>query len=124
MQACNAIMSDFLGAKKAYFVVPVYQRNYDWLDGNCRQLFFDIEKIIETGEEHFIGTVVFKASSIHERALIDGQQRLTSCTLLLKALRDETEDEKLKEVVRVLDLGEQAILYSEVKSQDCFLGLL
>ena len=99
MQACNAIMSDFLGAKKAYFVVPVYQRNYDWLDGNCRQLFFDIEKIIETGEEHFIGTVVFKASSIHERALIDGQQRLTSCTLLLKALRDETNDEKLKEEI-------------------------
>ena len=38
--------------------------------------------------------------------------------------RELTGDEKLKEVVRVLDLGEQAILYSEVKSQDCFLGLL
>jgi hypothetical protein len=99
MQACNAIISDFLGAKKAYFVVPVYQRNYDWLDGNCRQLFFDIEKIIETGEEHFIGTVVFKASSAHERALIDGQQRLSSCTLLLKALRDETDNEDLKQEI-------------------------
>jgi uncharacterized protein with ParB-like and HNH nuclease domain len=99
MQACNAIISDFLGAKKAYFVVPVYQRNYDWLDGNCRQLFFDIEKIIETGEEHFIGTVVFKSANSHERELIDGQQRLTSCTLLLKALRDETDDEKLKEEI-------------------------
>lgn len=80
MQAYNASMADFLGAKKAFFVVPVYQRNYDWLDSNCRQLFFDIEKTIETGEEHFIGTVVFKASTSHERSLIDGQQRITSCT--------------------------------------------
>lgn len=99
MQAYNASMADFLGAKKAFFVVPVYQRNYDWLDSNCRQLFADIVKIIETGEEHFIGTVVFKASSSHERELIDGQQRLTSCTLLLKALRDETDDEKLKQEI-------------------------
>lgn len=99
MQAYNASMADFLGAKKAFFVVPVYQRNYDWLDSNCRQLFFDIEKTIETGEEHFIGTVVFKASTSHERSLIDGQQRITSCTLLLKALRDATEDEKLKEEI-------------------------
>ena len=38
--------------------------------------------------------------------------------------RELTGDEKLQEVVRVLDWGEQAILYSEVKSQDCFLGLL
>ena len=38
--------------------------------------------------------------------------------------RELTGDEKLQEVVWVLDLGEQAILYSEVKSQDCFLGLL
>ena len=99
MQAYNASMADFLGAKKAFFVVPVYQRNYDWLDSNCRQLFSDIEKIIETGEEHFIGTVVFKSANSHERELIDGQQRLTSCTLLLKALRDETEDENLKQEI-------------------------
>ena len=99
MQAYNASMADFLGAKKAFFVVPVYQRNYDWLDSNCRQLFSDIVKIIETGEEHFIGTVVFKSANSHERELIDGQQRLTSCTLLLKALRDATEDENLKQEI-------------------------
>lgn len=80
MQAYNTSMAEFLGAKKALFVVPVYQRNYDWLDANCRQLFKDIIKVIKTGEEHFLGTVVFKMYSMHERSLIDGQQRVTSLT--------------------------------------------
>lgn len=96
MQVYNTSMAEFLGANKTLFVVPVYQRNYDWLDANCRQLFRDIEKVIETGEEHFLGTVVFKTYSSHERSLIDGQQRVSSSMLLLKALRDVTSDEELK----------------------------
>lgn len=96
MQVYNTSMAEFLGANKTLFVVPVYQRNYDWLDANCRQLFRDIEKVIETGEEHFLGTVVFKTYSSHERSLVDGQQRTISSTLLLKALRDVTSDEELK----------------------------
>lgn len=78
MQVHNTSMAEFLGSNKTLFVVPVYQRNYDWLDANCRQLFDDIIRVAETQEEHFIGTVVFKTYSSHERSLIDGQQRITS----------------------------------------------
>ena len=75
---------------------------------------------------HFFQDLV--ESGIFYAALYQGQ---TDCLFEEEAwdafpnrYRELTGDEKLKEVVRVLDLGEQAILYSEVKSQDCFLGLL
>ena len=93
MQAHNNDMQNFLGAPRTIFVVPVYQRNYDWQNDNCKQLFHDIVGVIDSGNEHFLGTICFKVYSSHERSIIDGQQRLTSITLLLKAMYDFDDDE-------------------------------
>lgn len=93
MQAHNNNIEEFLGAPKTVFVVPVYQRNYDWKDENCVQLFNDIIGVVKTGREHFLGTICFKVYNSHERSIIDGQQRLTSITLMLKALYDFDTDE-------------------------------
>lgn len=100
MQAHNNTIEEYLGAPKTVFVVPVYQRNYDWKEGNCRQLFNDIIGIVQSGKEHFLGTICFKVSSSHERSLIDGQQRLTSITLMLKAMHDFDDNEDIKEEIR------------------------
>lgn len=100
MQAHNSSIEEFMSAHRTVFVVPVYQRNYDWLDGNCDQLFQDILRVIESGKEHFLGTICFKAYSSHEKSIIDGQQRLTSITLLLKALHDLVEEKSLKEEIQ------------------------
>jgi len=94
MQAHNNNIEEFLGAPKTVFVVPVYQRNYDWQNENCKQLFHDIIGIVESGQEHFLGTICFKVYSSHERSIIDGQQRLTSITLMLKAIYDFDKDEE------------------------------
>lgn len=96
MQAHNNNIEEFLGAPKTVFVVPVYQRNYDWLSDNCKQLFNDIVNVIESGREHFLGTICFKVTSSHERSIIDGQQRLTSITLMLKAIYDFDQDEEIR----------------------------
>ncbi len=96
MQAHNNDIQQFLGAPKTVFVVPVYQRNYDWKSDNCEQLFRDIVGIVQTGNEHFLGTICFKVHSSHERAIIDGQQRLTSIILMLKAIFDYDEDEEIR----------------------------
>ena len=100
MQAHNNTIEEFLGALKTVFVVPVYQRNYDWKDENCKQLFQDIHKVIHTGQEHFLGTICFKVYNSRERAIIDGQQRLTSLTLMLKALYDADNDEDIRDEIR------------------------
>lgn len=97
MKAYNSNIPSFLGIPKTVFVVPVFQRNYDWKEENCRQLFIDIENVVRTGNEHFLGTICFKATNSRERLLIDGQQRLTSISLLLKTIYDFDSSE----VVRV-----------------------
>ncbi|RKU92821.1 DUF262 and DUF1524 domain-containing protein [Helicobacter pylori] len=82
------------------FVIPIYQRLYSWEKEQCKQLWDDI---IKTGgndqiEGHFIGSIVFVHDGIYttnynELLIIDGQQRLTTITLLLIALRDHLNDE-------------------------------
>lgn len=99
MQAHNSNIEEYMSVPKTIFVVPVYQRNYDWKEANCKQLFYDICKVINTKNEHFLGTICFKSYNSHERSIIDGQQRLTSITLLLKALYDITDDDELKDEI-------------------------
>jgi uncharacterized protein with ParB-like and HNH nuclease domain/predicted transport protein len=77
------------------FVIPVFQRDYSWKDGHCEQLWNDIVRVgLEPQSAgHFIGSVVYipsgdTAAGFTRWLLIDGQQRLTTVTLLLLALRD------------------------------------
>ena len=77
------------GADKR-FVIPVYQRNYDWKKENCKQLYDDLVKITKAGRKsHFFGSIVsvFNPDGHHEEFLvIDGQQRLTTVSLLFLAM--------------------------------------
>lgn len=93
-------MEEFLGTPKALFVVPVYQRNYAWQSEQCVRLFDDIVGVVESGVPHFLGTVCFKVEDDRKRFLVDGQQRLISMSLLLKAMHDlETDDAVKSEIM-------------------------
>jgi uncharacterized protein with ParB-like and HNH nuclease domain/predicted transport protein len=94
MNAQDLPLSQLLdGAKQ--FIVPIFQRDYSWGTKHCQQLWTDI---IRAGSDptvgaHFLGSVVYIAAEDNQAAipqwlLIDGQQRLTTVTLLLAALRD------------------------------------
>lgn len=92
------LIKDFIGENKVLFKIPVYQRNYDWAESNCIRLLDDIKHILDSGPKakHFLGTIVFMASkdngfSLSEYIIIDGQQRLTTMMLFLKALCDLAE---------------------------------
>ena len=100
MQAHNNRIQDFLGLAKTVFVVPVYQRNYDWKDEQCQKLFDDILNVVKTNQEHFLGTICYKMYDSRERAVIDGQQRITSITLLLKAICDFVHDEDIRSDIK------------------------
>ena len=80
------------------FIIPVFQRDYSWTEAECDQLWRDILQIASdtTDREHFLGSVVYistgnTAASFARWLLIDGQQRVTTLTLLLAALRDHIE---------------------------------
>ncbi|GAA9845524.1 DUF262 and DUF1524 domain-containing protein [Helicobacter pylori] len=86
------------------FVIPIYQRVYSWGKEQCEQLWDDIIKIggNDKMNGHFIGSILYvQVDTTHSSPLliIDGQQRLTTITLLLTALRDHLNDEvKRKEI--------------------------
>ena len=79
------------GADKR-FIIPVYQRNYDWKRENCEQLYDDLKKVVrENRPSHFFGSIVYASEGNGAGTdcnIIDGQQRLTTVTLLLLAMRD------------------------------------
>ena len=92
MKGSEAKMTGFMeGADKRY-VIPVYQRKYDWKYENCHQLYDDLKKIVTDGRNsHFFGSIVSAVvpdGSKIEYHIIDGQQRLTTITLLLLAIRN------------------------------------
>jgi uncharacterized protein with ParB-like and HNH nuclease domain len=77
----------FISAGNATFVIPVYQRNYDWKKENCKQLFDDLVSVVkEEKSTHFFGSIVSYSHSRDEVVLIDGQQRITTVSLILIAM--------------------------------------
>ncbi len=93
MKATEAKFLSFL-QKSPQFVIPIYQRTYSWTERECRQLWDDI---IHTGNNdailaHFVGSIVYIEKSLYHVSsqspllVIDGQQRLTTVTLILEAL--------------------------------------
>lgn len=106
MKANETKIEDFLASNKTQFIIPVYQRNYDWTTAQCKQLLDDI---LEVGynrnmSAHFIGSIVYvhddvyTSSRIKELTIIDGQQRLTTITLIyiaLYKLAKKLDDESL-----------------------------
>lgn len=105
MKADNLSFLEFIGASKRTFYIPVYQRNYDWKRLQCITLFNDIENIARNQQvdNHFLGTIVYiegdSNANFRQFIVIDGQQRLTTIMLLLKAVLDSTDNEELKQEI-------------------------
>ena len=82
------------------FNIPLYQRTYSWTEKQCKQLWEDIVKTAENEsiKGHFIGSIVYiekglyQVSSVPQLLVIDGQQRITTLSLLLAALGNALEE--------------------------------
>lgn len=109
------ILNEVISGMKLQFCIPVYQRNYTWNEKNCERLFDDIENLTnDKSITHFIGSFVYKFvkfedTQYNQYILIDGQQRLTTLTLILKALHDYLKQ-----------LGEE---YEDIRNEinECYL---
>ena len=94
MKANEIKAEDFLSSNKTQFIIPVYQRNYAWSRIQCKQLLDDIWEAGANNKinAHFIGGIVYvhddvyTSSRIKELTIIDGQQRLTTLTLVYLAI--------------------------------------
>ncbi|GAA8725877.1 DUF262 and DUF1524 domain-containing protein [Helicobacter pylori] len=99
----TTLLNFIKGNQKNQLVIPIYQRLYSWEKEQCKQLWDDIIKIggNDKMDGHFIGFILYVLDGIthsnNTLLIIDGQQRLTTITLLLTALRDHWSD-KRKEI--------------------------
>ena len=78
------------------FIIPVYQRAYSWKKENCVQLMKDLKDVCEYNyDSHFFGSIVYVSQNngaCDEYIIIDGQQRITTVSLLLLAIRNYIKD--------------------------------
>lgn len=112
MKANELQIINFLQSPNVQFVIPVYQRNYDWKNTECKELLNDIISVeTEDRGTHFIGSIVFihdgtySTSEVKELVIIDGQQRLTTINILYVALyRFAKENNKFQDSERLYNM--------------------
>lgn len=113
------------------FIVPIYQRTYSWTNKQCKQLWRDIITIAEKDvkKPHFIGSIVYidmgmPVGKPQQLLLIDGQQRLTTLSLLLCALARYIKDNNLEDKLSANKIINYFLLNNEEKDNDRYKLLL
>ena len=104
MKASETNVLSFIGGLDKVFIIPPFQRNYEWSKKQCEELFHDIENAYYKKKTHYLGNVVYyfgenNGAEFQELILVDGQQRISTIVLLLCAIRDCEKDSDFKEKV-------------------------
>ena len=101
MEVFKKAFSEFMKFPDTQFVIPIYQRNYAWEKSHCAQLFEDVLSAAEA-DDHFVGSIVDvieRTDSTQRLVIIDGQQRVTTVSLIYlavaNALLDQNERQKI-----------------------------
>ncbi len=126
MKATQSTVNDFFALTGTIFSIPVYQRNYTWEEKNCEKLLQDIVSILQNKKTHFMGSITYilhliddekSLRQLQEFVIIDGQQRITTIMLLLKAIETKIPNEEVKkEIDGLLNLTGQRLLLKPIKS--------
>ena len=119
-------ITEFLSNQKIQFVVPIYQRNYDWKIAQCEELLSDIFDAEKNNATHFMGSIVYIHEGIHsfkevrELVIIDGQQRLTTINILYVALYRFAKENNMPQKEEIYNVF---LTNQYVKDQSCKLKL-
>ncbi|GAA9964225.1 DUF262 domain-containing protein [Helicobacter pylori] len=126
MKATQSTINDFFALTGTIFSIPVYQRNYTWEEENCEKLLQDIVGISQNKKTHFMGSITYilhliddekSLRKLQEFVIIDGQQRVTTFMLLLKAIKTKIQNEGIKkEIDNLLNLSGQRLRLKPIKS--------
>lgn len=130
MKAGETTLQKLMGGA-IQFIVPIYQRTYSWTFKQCNQLWKDVIQITNNEEEmvHFIGSVVYidlgtPKGRPQQLLLIDGQQRLTTLSLLLCALSRYIEKNRLEHIINPNKIKNYFLLNNEESGNDKYKILL
>lgn len=98
MRAQEQTVLNLIGGLDKVFIIPPFQRNYEWTFEQCDELFNDILNAHLTKKTHYLGNIVYyegknSGASYNEYILVDGQQRVTTILILLCAIRDTVDND-------------------------------
>lgn len=127
MRGTALALQQIWGSQRNQLHIPVYQRNYAWKIENCNQLFADLQKLKDSGRStHFFGSIVTAPGATStDSIIIDGQQRLTTTSLLLLAAVKAVKDHKMEIAdERLINLVESTILRADFGYHPSKLKLL
>lgn len=122
------LLLKFLDGSDNRYIIPVYQRNYDWKQKQCEQLYNDLIQIIKKDRNtHFFGSVVTSAASKGGKSdylVIDGQQRITTISILFTAMVNLMKSGVIvPDDVRLAEKIEKKFLVDEYQTEDRKLRL-
>ena len=102
MKGYETYLRQFIDGSNMQLIIPVDQRNYNWSTANCDKLLSDLETLFSSKKEgHFFGSMVTTlATDIYSRVVVDGQQRVTTVSLLILAAIKSVHDGIDVEAVR------------------------
>ena len=86
MEIMQMALLDFIGQPNMHFEIPKFQRAYSWTDDQCDELWRDVFRAQRAGRTHFIGTLICYEAAPGVLHVVDGQQRLTTLSIILVAL--------------------------------------
>lgn len=99
MKGSEKRLMQFMDGSNKRFIIPVYQRNYSWKLEHCKQLLDDLKSLInKNNTPHFFGSVVsshMEGGNREDFLIIDGQQRITTISILLLAIVHLIEEGKV-----------------------------
>lgn len=131
LQAGETTLNKLLNTSRQ-FIVPIFQRNYSWQKSQYEQLWFDILRASKFKEKqnHFIGSIVYidmgtPAGRPQQLLLIDGQQRLTTISILLCAIKDYVQKFNLEtKLINLVKIKNQFLYNSDEIDEDRYKLLL
>ena len=99
-------VTQLFSSKNEQFFIPAYQRRYAWKTKQLLELFEDVN-LLESNDTHFFGTILLLTEShkadINSLEVVDGQQRMISLTLLLKAIKDKFVELDKQDIANEID---------------------
>ena len=131
LQAGETTLNKLLNTSRQ-FIVPIFQRNYSWQKSQYEQLWFDILRASKFKEKqnHFIGSIVYidmgtPAGRPQQLLLIDGQQRLTTISILLCAIKDYVQKFNLEtKLINLAKIKNKFLYNSDEIDEDRYKLLL
>lgn len=116
MKFTNQTILGFFDSSQKTYIIPVYQRAYSWERDQWKALLDDLKEQTQGGNDYFFGNILLETiSEDKEYEIIDGQQRLTTLTILIRSILEVIRERQMQGELIDLEIKEKEFLYFKIR---------